>query len=308
MRITSLKNWTRLAAAICLTQAAVFSMAEEVIAPVSTRPDMGKLLATGGISSVEGTAGGGITPWALIAGYGTRDSYGANAHYTRLSTGDFSLDTYGVALGVMDRFEVSLAKQDFRADSGPLDGLKITQDILGVKVRVLGDAVYEQDRCLPQIAIGAQYKRNNGLRGPVNAPVTALGAKKEDGVDFYVSATKLYLAQSLLLNGTLRATKANQMGILGFGGDRHDRYEPLLEASIGYLVNRHFVVGAEYRMKPRNLSADKERAYYDVFAAYFPTKNVSLTAAYANLGSIVAPVTSNSSDQKGLYLSLQIGF
>ena len=28
-------------------------------------PDMGKLLATGGVIQVEGAGGGGITPWAL---------------------------------------------------------------------------------------------------------------------------------------------------------------------------------------------------------------------------------------------------
>ena len=62
--------------------------------------DMGKLLATGGVSQVEGAGGGGITPWALISGYGTRDSWGANAHYTHLSTQDYKLHTYGVTAGI----------------------------------------------------------------------------------------------------------------------------------------------------------------------------------------------------------------
>ena len=31
-----------------------------------------RLLATGGVSQVEGAGGGGLVPWALIAGYGTR--------------------------------------------------------------------------------------------------------------------------------------------------------------------------------------------------------------------------------------------
>ena len=42
---------------------------------------MGKLTATGGVSQVEG-AGGGGPHQALITGYGSKDSYGANAHYT----------------------------------------------------------------------------------------------------------------------------------------------------------------------------------------------------------------------------------
>ena len=39
----------------------------------------------------------------------------------------------------------------------------------------------------------------------------------------YVSATKLLLAQSLLVNGTLRSTNANQNGLLGFGAAAPDR-------------------------------------------------------------------------------------
>lgn len=271
-------------------------------------PDMGKLLATGGVSNVEGSAGGGITPWALIAGYGSRDSYGGNVHYTYLGTQDFKLDTFGAAVGIMDRVELSAAKQTFSATSGPLNGLDINQDIYGIKVKVAGDAVYDQDSWMPQIAVGAEYKRNTGLSGLLNAPVTALGAKKTTGTDYYVSATKIFLDQSLLANVTIRETEANQMGLLGFGGDLHDNYRAEFEGSLAYLINKHWVAGVEYREKPHNLSVDNEAAYYDAFVAWFPTKNVSLTLAYANLGSIVAPVTGDNDKQSGAYLSLQAGF
>lgn len=274
----------------------------------SAMPDMGKLLATGGVSSVEGAAGGGITPWALIAGYGTRDSYGANVHYTELSTQDFKLDTYGVALGIMDRVELSLAKQNFKSDHGPLNGLKIEQDIVGVKVHIAGDVVYDQDSWMPQIAIGAEHKKNLGLTGLINGPVTALGAKDTTGTDYYIAATKIFLDQSLLANITIRDTKANQMGLLGFGGDLHNTNKALFEGSLAYMISKNWVAGAEYRSKPHNLAADNEAAYYDAFVAWFPTKNYSVTLAYANLGSIVAPVTHNNDSQKGLYLSLQAGF
>ena len=35
--------------------------------------DDGKVLLTGGVGMIDGAGGGGITPWATIAGYGTRD-------------------------------------------------------------------------------------------------------------------------------------------------------------------------------------------------------------------------------------------
>jgi len=271
-------------------------------------PDMGKLLATGGVSSVEGAAGGGITPWALISGYGTRDSYGANVHYTELGTQDFQLDTYGAALGIMDRVELSIARQDFKSDRGPLNGLKIRQDIVALKLKLAGDAVYDQNSWMPQIAIGAEHKKNDGLTGLLNGPITALGAKNTSGTDYYVSATKIFLDQSILANITIRDTEANQMGLLGFGGDLHNSYRAEFEGSLAYLINKNWVLGTEYRAKPHNLSADREAAYYDAFLAWFPTKNYSVTLAYANLGSIAAPETGNNSKQSGAYLSLQAGF
>ena len=53
---------------------------------------------------------------------------------------------------------------------------------------------------------------------------------------------------------------------------------------------------------------DREDNAWDAFVAWTPTKNMSLVAAYVNLGSILAPVTTNTDDQKGAYLSFQVGF
>lgn len=272
----------------------------------SSTPDMGKLLATAGVVQVEGAGGGGLVPWATITGYGTRDSYGGNAHYTYVGTQDYQLRSFGVAAGFADRLELSLARQTFTGSLAPLNNLRIEQDIFGVKVKLLGDIVYDQDNALPQIAAGVMYKRNNGIGGlGAITSVNALGAAHETGIDYYLAATKLLLAQSLLLNVTVRATKANQMGLLGFGGDKGDRYQAMLEGSAAYLLHRNLVVGAEYRMKPNNLSADNEKDYYDVFVAYFPNKHLSVTLAYVSLGDITV---FNPKRQEGVYLSLQAGF
>ncbi len=271
-------------------------------------PDLGKLSATGGVSALEGAGGGGLTPWALITGYGTRDSYGANLHSTLVRTQDYQLATHGVALGIADRVELSLARQEFRGRLAPLDQLRLRQDIFGVKLKLVGDAVYDQDRWLPQLAVGAMVKRVgdvDGLGALGVSKVMQLGARDDDGVDLYLAATKLYLEQSLLLNATVRATKANQMGLLGFGGDKGDRYQPMLEVSAAYLINRKLVAGVEYRMKPRNLGVDPENDYYDGFVAWFPSKHVSVTAAYAVLGEITV---FNPKRQRGWYLSVQTGF
>ncbi len=49
------------------------------------------------------------------------------------------------------------------------------------------------------------------------------------------------------------------------------------------------------------LAADR---WQDVFIAWAPNKNVSFTAAYADLGRIVPGITANN-NQSGLYLSVQ---
>jgi len=264
--------------------------------------DAGKLLATGGVSQVEGTGGGGLANWALITGYGTRDGIGGNVHYTAVPLPDYSLQSAGVAVGLFDRLELSYAWQEFDTkDVGTALGLgrgfTFHQNIFGAKLKLVGDAVYDQDSWLPQISIGLQHKEND--RGVV---IAAVGGKGSVGTDYYVAASKLFLEQSLLVNVTVRETKANQLGILGFGGDKHNDYSTQFEGSAAYLISRRFAVGAELRTKPSNLRVAHEGAAWDLFAAYFLNKNLSLTVAYADMGNLVI-----KNDQQGAYLSLQAG-
>jgi hypothetical protein len=264
--------------------------------------DSGKLLATGGVSNLEGAGGGGLSTWALISGYGTRDAVGADGHFTYIDLGSYSLWTEGAAVGLFDRVELSYAYQSFDTEDvgaklGLGKGFTIDQDVVGAKIKLVGDAVYDQDSWLPQVAAGLQYKHND--KGWL---VSAIGGKSADGTDFYASATKLFLAESLLVDATLRETKANQFGFLGFGGDRNDSYSTEFEGSAAYLLSRQFAVGAEYRTKPDNLGIAREDDAWDLFAAYFINKNVSVTLAYLNLGNIVI-----ENNQQGVYVSVQAG-
>ncbi len=172
-----------------------------------------------------------------------------------------------------------------------------------------GDAVYDQDSWAPQTAVGAQYKRNTGISNTAGlVSVRQVGAISESGTDFYVSATKVYLAQSLLLDLTLRYSNANEFGLLGFGGDRKRGRSIQPETTFAYILSRKLAVGAEYRARPHNLAADDEHGAWDAFVAWTATRHVSLVAAYVRLGGILAPVTGISRNQDGAYVSLQVGF
>ena len=275
----------------------------------------GKLLLTGGVSSIDGAAGGGITPWAVIGTQATRGQWGATAFVSGLRTQDYGLRVHGVALAADDRVELSLARQDLnlRDNLAPLGlaGLHLKQDTVGLKLRLAGDAVLDSDTAMPQIAIGLLHKRADA--GALEPTLTgALGARTR-GTEVYLSATKLLLAQALLLNGTLRLTDANQNGLLGFGGAQGRSRQLLPELSVAWLVQRRWAVGAEWRAKPNNLDrsvlgdgALKEDAWADVFVAWAPLQQVSVTLAWVDIGRIAPGLQPKR--QRGPYLSAQIGF
>ena len=281
-------------------------------APALAQPG-GKLRLTGGVSSIDGAAGGGLTPWAVTASYATAGEVGATAFATRAQTGHYGLRAYGAAVGLHDRVELSIARQDLdtRDNLAPLGlgGLHLKQDIVGAKLRLAGDAVLDSDTPLPQIAVGVEHKRTDaGALGPtLYGP---LGARRS-GTDVYVSATKLFLAEGLLVNLTLRATRANQNGLLGFGGAQRGGGRVQPEISVARLLARDLAVGVEFRAKPDHLDrsvlgpgALKEDDWKDVFVAWAPGKRVSLTAAWVDLGRIAPALQPRR--QTGGYLSVQL--
>jgi hypothetical protein len=155
---------------------------------------------------------------------------------------------------------------------------------------------------MPQISVGVQHKR---LRD--DALPLALGARDGSGTDVYLAATKLWLDAAggypLLLNGTLSSSNANQIGLLGFGGDRGNDRSFLLEASAAVLPTPTLAVGIEFRQKPDSLGFAREDHWRDAFVAWFPNKRVAVVAAWANLGSIAT-----LDRQSGGYLSVQLSY
>lgn len=296
-----------------------------VMGPLA-QAETGKLLLTGGVSSITGTAGGGITPWAVIGSNATEGEWGASAFTTRAATHDYALTSYGAALAWNERVELSVARQDFDASAavalngiapfGVQPGQHIRMDILGAKVRVAGDAILDADTWIPQMSIGLEHKRVHP--GSLQSVFDFLGASAQS-TDFYVSATKLVLDKGLLLNATLRSTRANQNGLLGFGAAAPGRGGRSLqpEFSVAWLLRHDLAVGAEWRFKPDNLQATgraaglgaalREDAWKDLFVAWAPSKHLSLTLAWADLGRIVPGITGDRR-QGGAYLSAQVAF
>ncbi|WP_248679836.1 DUF3034 family protein [Sinimarinibacterium sp. CAU 1509] len=318
----------------------------------------GKVWLTGGVVTVDGAGGGGAVPWATISGYETRDGINGGVHYTYAPLANYTLHSYGATWGFYDRLELSYTNSVLPVDLNNLSTValvgtllgddaalgtdpwntEIKMDIYGAKLRLFGDAVYNSQNLIPQVAIGGFYKVNKDKTFVVDT----LGASKAKDWEAYVAATKIFFPISTLINVTARYTAANQTGLTGFGSCEgtgnsktcDDGKEVRLEASIAYLLNKNTAIGGEWQQHGSNLDGRsvnvggldltgltdllgipltdglanaltqrKESDWYDLFFAYAPTKNLSFTMAYLMLGNIaVAP------GQHGYYLSIHATF
>jgi Protein of unknown function (DUF3034) len=277
---------------------------------------------------LEGAAGGGVTPWALIGSSATALETSTNAvgYFSNPKLRDYRLRTYGAPIGIRDRLELTLAQQDPNAPStialqgiapfGTAPSEAIRMQILGLKVRIAGDAVLTSEALMPQISVGMQYRTVNP--GAMGTMLSHLGTKRS-GTDIYLSATKLFLAQGLLVNATVRAAKADHGTPLGFGAAVPGRsnYSVQPEFSVAYLLSRDIAIGAQYRFKSKGMEATarsaslgdalREDDWKDLFIAWAPSKNLSLTLAYVDLGRMAPGVPMNRR-QSGGYISAQFSF
>ncbi|MDS1308955.1 DUF3034 family protein [Marinobacter sp. F60267] len=283
-------------------------MALGLLVSPAVMADVGsRIWATGGVTTIEGSAGGGLVPWAMLGSYASDEEWGGTLALSRAEVDDYSLAVTGAGLNWNNRVEVTIARQTLDLDSlvftlkngFGLEQDELNQDIFGVKVRLAGDVLYSP---WGQWSAGVQHKRQRDFTVP-----NAIGARDDNGTDVYFSGSKVFFAavfgRNLLVNGTLRGTRANQGGLLGFGGDLNNGYEIMAEAGVGVFINRQWLVGAEYRQKPDNLSFAREDDWWDMFIAWVPDRRLAVTAAFVNLGDIAT-----LEDQQGIYLSLQGSF
>jgi hypothetical protein len=331
----------------------------------------GKVLATPGVSMTDGAGGGGITPWATITGYETRDGINGNVHYTYVNLPNYSLNSLGASIGFYDRVELSYAYDILPTGStfntigllsnavgailsdpilsktanalgltagnqlaGGVDpwNTTIKMHVVGAKVRLIGEAIYDSDNLIPQVAVGGFYKWNEN-----KTLLETLQADKSKDYEAYIAVTKIFFPISTLLNVTGRYTSANQTGLTGFGSDHKMR----VEASLAYLLKKDTAIGVEFQQHGHNMDGknvtlgggvdlsalvnnpilaptfktvglssgvvdtltQKESNWYDAFVAFFPSKNLSITMAMAYLGQITF-----TPNQTGFYISLQAAF
>lgn len=266
------------------------------------------LFATGAqaaITNIDGQAGGGLVPWALL-------SSGPTVAITHLGTPNLSINSVAVNTSFANMVEVSYAHNMLNVTGSTLPAYANIDNVdnLGLKVKLndMGDS-------MPQFALGLVYKQASG--NLADFLKTAAGIDKS-GTDVYAAASKIVNigGKTVLLNGVLRASKANQLGLLGFGGGTtvgaKTGYSVKPELSVEVFAAENVIVGAEYRAQPSNGVTGTEgivhqNAAYDFHIVYVANKNFTLTAAYTNLGQ-VAPAFTGSNKQNGMLLQGQVNF
>lgn len=252
-----------------------------------------KIIATGGATSIEGAAGGGIVPWAVINGYGSSDQWSVTGFFSQVGVDDFTLNSRGVGLSYDNQYEISFGRQQLQLDS---IGGELNQQIIGLKYKLAGELLYSE---MPQLSVGIQHKRQLDFAIP-----QAIGAHSSQGTDLYLAASKVWLdaiwGRNLLLNATLRATKGLQTGLLGFGTNNSNDYQLVGEFSATLFLHSQLAIGAEFKQKPNELTSAREDHWRDVFVAWFANKHLSFVGGYVDLGSIAT-----LKNQTGYYLALE---
>lgn len=262
--------------------------------------------AQAAVTNIDGQAGGGIVPWALL-------SSGPTVAYTHITTQNLNIDSLAINTSFANRVEVSYARNMLNDTGSALGNGNNTDSVdnLGVKVKI-----NDMSDSMPQFAVGAVYKKLSGnLYDNVLSP--GLGVNNSS-TDVYAAASKIVnMGKTVLLNGVIRATKADELGLLGFGGGSTagapSGYKLVPEVSAEVFAASNVVVGAEYRKMPNFAVAGvtdgilHPNSAYDFHVVYVANKTFTLTAAYANLGE-VAPGVNGTNRQNGLFLQGQVNF
>lgn len=250
------------------------------------------------LNNLEGAGGVAFNPLAYTAGQNKDVSTPWNldivskpqigAWYVSLPDVDVDWVAAGGAVTWFNRLETSVGREVIAKDTW--DNIHKTN--FGTKLLVVKENDFDTT-WVPAVSAGLVYKDVN---------YSALGGK-EHGTDFYLVATKLItqLPAPVLVSGGVISTQGYATGALGFDSS-HDE---ALFLNVDVVLFTQFAAGVEYR-QGAEFSAVKNADYYDVHAAWFATKQLTLVGAYVDTGDETSSSKVGLGD--GFVLSAQYAF
>jgi hypothetical protein len=247
------------------------------------------------LNNLEGVGGVAFNPLAYPAGTAIDPNESSladifnkpqfGAWYVHLGQSDIDWTTFGAAETFFKRLELSYGHETIAIKAAD----NIYKNNVGAKLLVI-----EESDFIPAISAGAIWKHTT-----FDVPDDT----DDSGTDYYIVATKLIksLPAPVLLSGGLLSTKAQTTGVLGFN---HDRDETFF-GNIDVIPLKDVAFGFEYK-QGAEFDDFKNDDYWDVHAAWFVNKNLTLVSAYVDAGD--KDSTSKVGLGDGVVFSIQYAF
>lgn len=226
--------------------------------------------------------------------------------YIGLPSADLNWVMVGGNTTFFDRLELGLAFNYINIDE-PASvavnelGLDSDNNLVALSGKLL---LVKESKWIPAISVGAIYKYTNFDNLAYEEQKIKMYSDNE-GVDFFAVASKTFfihlpnmeLPLPLFLNAGIKSTKAQQLGIVGFGNERDEVFFastalilpvdvlfPFISKKVGTLF-----LGFEYvddvNVGKNAIGTMKTRRMWDVHLVYDTCKNLSFILAYLNTGS-----------------------
>jgi hypothetical protein len=245
------------------------------------------------LNNLEGVGGIAFNPLAYTAGAATepdQDLFSkpqGGIWYVSLSDVKVDWTAIGAAETFFKRFEASYGYEVIAPN-----GKNIHKNNFGGKLLLLNENTNNLT-FLPAVSAGAIYKKTSGAADGVD----------DSDLDYYLVATKLVTAlpAPVLLSAGVLSTKELVTGVFGFDKDRKETFF----GNIDIIPVSQLAVGFEYKQGAK-FDDFKNASYYDVHAAWFANKSLTLVAAYVNAGDEKS--TSKVGLGDGVVLSAQYAF
>lgn len=238
--------------------------------------------------NLEGVGGVAFNPLAYPAAtFGKDDGQNLVAKprfgvwYVNLNGSDIDWTTIGIADTFFKRLELSYGYESVNLGSQLFalnKSLPLSQNVhksnFGAKVLLLEENSFDT-KFVPAVSVGTIYKTTSFDAGKL------ANNSDKDGFDGYIVATKLIpeLPRPVLLSAGALLTSGQVNGILGF----NHQADTVFFGNIDVLPLDNVAIGFEYKQGAR-FDSFKNSNYWNVHAAWFVNKNLSLVAAYVDAG------------------------
>jgi hypothetical protein len=266
-------------------------------------------------TTTDGVAGGGLVPHAYLSGVSHWPNPEGNMKivnkprlatwYVSLPEADLNWFSIGGNITMFNRLELGFAENYINIDE-PASiatsemGLDLDNNLVALSSKLL---LVKEEKWLPEISIGAVYKYTNFDNLEVFEHEGKEMYSNNKGIDFFGVASKMFfiplphmaLPLPLFMNAGVKSTKAQQLGVVGFGDERDEVFfgstSILVPANIifPFIKNGLFIFGFEYvddvDVGMNSLGPMKTNRQYDVHIVYDTNKNLAFILSYLNTGN-----------------------